>query len=157
MAPAPWLDGDVGASDEHARTDNVAAGDGVAQSNVVEGAISADVAHGGEAGVKRDSGVGDHGVSDLRRGLLQNMKRLGIRHVGEMRVAIDQSRKNGEFGKVDDCRACGNHEIFTHGFDPAAADEDHLINQEAAGVDVEESPRAKDGDLRRRRLLRRRN
>src|SRR5579863_1818181 len=68
----------VRASDKHARANDVAAVDGVAQSDVAQGAISAHIAHRGESGLKHGAGIG-HGLEyDLRSGLFELSHRLGV-------------------------------------------------------------------------------
>ncbi len=47
--------------------------------------------------------------------------------------------------------------MFTNGFNLAAADEDHLVGQKAAGIHIQEFSGANDRDLHRRLLLCRRN
>ena len=69
----------------------------VAQGNIVESAIDADVAHGRETGKKCDARVGNGGVSTFGRGFLQHKERFGVAQVGKVRVAIDQSRQNSHF------------------------------------------------------------
>ena len=78
-------DGDVGAGDEHARPGHVAGVDRVAQGDVGEAAVDADVAHGGEAGAHGVAGIprADEGIA--RRGALQRRgrrRRTGLRRPG---------------------------------------------------------------------------
>src|SRR6266436_4412017 len=101
-------DGDVGASHKHARTDDVTARDSVTHGHIVESAIDADVAHGGEAGKKCQAGVWDSCVGSFGRGPLQDMERLAVPCVGEVRVAIDQSWQYGHFGEIDKRTPVGN-------------------------------------------------
>ena len=90
-------DRDISAGHEHAWADHDTLGDRVAQGNIVESAIDADVAHGRETGKKCDARVGNGGVSTFGRGFLQHKERFGVAQVGKVRVAIDQSRQNSHF------------------------------------------------------------
>ena len=97
-------DGDVGSGDEHARADDVAFGDGVAESDVVERAVDADVAHGGEAGVESHARVGDGLEGHFGGGVHELVARIdvaGVRAVGEVGVAVDEAGEDGGVGEVD--------------------------------------------------------
>ena len=79
-------DGDVGAGHEHSRADHDTFGDRVAQGDIIESAIDAHVAHGGEPGEKCDARVGNAGVSTFDRGFLQHKERLGVAQIGKVQV-----------------------------------------------------------------------
>ena len=142
-------DGDVGAGHEHSWADHDTFGDRVAQGDIIESAIDAHVAHGGELGVKCDARVGNDGVSTFDRGFLQHKERLGVAQIGQVGVAIEQSRQHGHFRKIDHCCACGNGQILAHRFNFAAAQEKHLTRQHLAHIHVHEPSRANYGNLRR--------
>ena len=59
---------DVRARDVHSRAGHVAAYDGIAQSDIVQRAVGADIAHRGESRVEHFTGVGHGFEHDLRRG-----------------------------------------------------------------------------------------
>ncbi len=97
-------DGDVGSGDEHARADDVAFCDGVAQSDVGERAIDADVAHGGEAGFEEDARVGNGLERHFCGGVFELVDRIDVallRAVGEVGVAVDEAGEDGGVGEVD--------------------------------------------------------
>ncbi len=149
-------DGDVGAGDEHARADDVAFGDGVAQGDVGERAVDADIADGGEAGFEEDTSVGDGlerhfgaSVFELIDGI--DVALLGA--VGEVGVAVDQAGEDGEGGEVDGLGGRRDWEIGADCGDFAVGDEDDLVGEDAGVVDVDEFAGADGGDLWGRGLL----
>ncbi len=101
-------DRDVRTGNEHARPNHNPVGDGIAQSDVVESAIHADVAHGGESRKQRHASVWDGRVSGFGRGSLQDMERLGVARVCEMRMTINQPGQYCHFREVDHRRPGGN-------------------------------------------------
>src|SRR5580693_1445294 len=108
-------DGDVGSGDEHARAGDVAFGDGVAESDVGECAIDADVANGGEAGVERHAGVWDGFERHFGGGVFELIDGIDIallRAVGKVGVAVDEAGEDGGVREIDRLGAGGDLEIW---------------------------------------------
>jgi hypothetical protein len=76
--------------------------DRVAQRDVHEGAVGADVADRREARFERRAGVGNRLEGALRGGGLQLRERIRVARVGdEVRVAVDQARKDRQGREID--------------------------------------------------------
>ena len=145
---SPTGNGHIGASHEHARTDDVATIDGVAQSNVDEGTIGAYVAHCSEARFEHGTGIGQRLKRNLRGGLREKIQILGIvRANGKMRVAVDETGEGRHFREVDDFGVGRNANVIADSLDFAAADQDGLAGENGAGVWVDQLTGADSGDL----------
>jgi hypothetical protein len=66
--------------------------------------------------------------------------------VGQVGVAVDESGQHRHFREIDGDCAGRRGDVFTERFDFAVADQDQLIRQNAASVDVDELSGADDSD-----------
>ena len=139
-------DGDVGAGHEHARPGHVAGVDRIAQGDIGEAAIDADIAHGGEAGAHGIAGVprADEGIA--RRGALQRRAGVGgLALVGEVRVQVHQARQHGVARPVEHLGiADGGGRVRLDTGDALAFDADRLVGEHLAVVDVDQVAGADD-------------
>src|ERR1700722_3407772 len=93
----------ISSRNEHARPDDVATIDGVAQGDVAQSAIRSNIAHRGETRFEHGSGIRNGLERYLRRRLFELPHRLGIvRAVSQMSVAIDKAGKNRHAAEIDD-------------------------------------------------------
>ncbi len=135
--------GDVGAGNEHARADDIAAIDGVTKSNVAEGAISSHIADGGESGLEHSAGVGHRLEHDLRSSLFELTHGLAVMcAIGDVSVAIDKAGQNGHLAEVDDGGVGGDRDSLPETFNLRIADEDDLVGENRARVGIDEAPGA---------------
>src|SRR6267143_4294296 len=113
-------DGDVGSGNEDAGTHNVAVIDGVAKRDVIESAVDANITDGCETGFQGNARIGEGfednlggGAFELRHGVCV----VVVSAVGEVRVAINESRKHGHFRKIDYTGPRRNRKILADRFD----------------------------------------
>ena len=119
---------DVGAGDVHAGARDVATSNGIAQGHVVEGAVSANVSHRGESGLKHLSRVGHRLQNDLGSSFAQHVEGFATDlTVGNVGVAIDQTGQHRHRGEINDLRPGGYGQAFSDFGDPMIANEDDLI------------------------------
>jgi hypothetical protein len=111
--------------------------DRIAQRDVTECAVNSHIAYGCESGFQSKARVRHGFKRDLRRCLFQLRNRIGIaRSIGQMCVAVDETRKHGHFREVNDGCARRHSKIFSNRLNPAAAHHDHLIAENPASIDV---------------------
>ena len=98
-------------TDEHARAGNIAVRDSIAKADV-DVIRGADVANSGETGHERDTSVDARVQGALGDGLFQALEFGAVVIVrkgkAEMRVGVDESRKERGIAQVDNFRARGD-------------------------------------------------
>src|ERR1700731_1746767 len=126
--------GYISASHKQARTDDVAPIDGVTQSHIAESTVNADVAHGSEPRLQHGAGVRNGFQRHLCCGFAELLHGFGIaRAIGQMSVAVDESRKDSHLAEIDDLRIGRNGYVFAECLDFAVADENGLIGGNGTG------------------------
>ena len=134
--------GEIGPGDEHARARHQPLVDRIAQGNVGEPAIGADIAHGGEARLERQARIpraDQHGID--RRGLERVGQIRAAARVGEVGVEVDQAGEDGVGRPVDPCRALGRGGAGLDPEDAVPFGEDALPGQHLTCLDIEQSAR----------------
>jgi hypothetical protein len=138
--------GDVGAGALHSRASQPARVDRVAQRDVDERAIRADVANRREPGVERGPGVADAGhrlLGGARRGRGHACE---LHVADQVAVAVDEPGQDGEAGQVEDADAVGGRlAVAEDRLDRAVGDEKLPLAQDLARIDVDD-PRAADDE-----------
>jgi hypothetical protein len=76
---------------------------------------------------------------------------LRICKIGQVSVTINESRKDGHCRQVDDLGAVRNGQVRADRVDFRAADENDLVREDTARLDVDELAGADGGDGRGRR------
>jgi len=144
-------DGDVRAGDVHARPGDVAAIDRVAQRDIVERAVRAEVAHGRKSRHERGLDARYGREHDLRRGVKEHGARiavvLGEHAVRLVSVTVDKSRNDGHVREVDDLRSGRDAHGRSDILDLPVANENDLIREDNALVGVDEFPGLHDRHL----------
>ena len=109
--------------------------DRVAQGDVDEGAVVADVAHAGEPGVQGVARVAHAGHGLLRAGARQHLgvalPAVDLAH--EVGVAVDQAGQQGRAGQVEDGGVGGRLVRGHDGGDPVTVDDDGAVGEQVAG------------------------
>ena len=139
VAPAATA-ADEGAGHHHPRTGRPPGVDRVAQGDVDEGPVVADVAHAGEAGVEGVARVAHPGHPLLRTGpgeqLGVALPAVDLAH--EVGVTVDQAGQQGRAGQVEDGGVDGRVGRGHDGGDPVTVDHDGAVGEQVAGDDVEQ-------------------
>jgi hypothetical protein len=142
-------------SHEHARSGDVAGGDGVAQADV-DVVARAEVAHRGHSGVDGLARVGRGQQRLLRRMPHQTFEVLAVvvltRLEAEMSVGVDESRQQGHIAEIDHLGSRGNGTADR--LDARSFDDDDGVRHDRVGRAIEETRRFQCHDLRRHDLLR---
>ncbi len=121
-------DGHISTRHKHTRTDDIAALDGIPQSDISQRAVSADVTHGGESGFEHGVGIGYGFERDLRRCLFELNKWITVvRAVSKVCVAVDQAGKHGHPTEVDDGDIRRELNSLPDFFDLVVTNQDDLI------------------------------
>jgi hypothetical protein len=115
---------DVRTRNKHARPDDVAFVDGIAQRNVIQRSIDANVPHRGKPRFQRHARVGNRLKHNLRSGALQLRHRVAVAitsAIGKMRVAINQAGQDRFAREIDDLGPSGDLDVRANPFNLAAA------------------------------------
>ncbi len=138
FAPAAGR-GEVAAGDEHPRPGHAAGVDGIAQRNVGQPTVGADVANGGEPGHQRRPRVlrADQ-RGRLRRGLERQCEVGVLTRIGEVRVQVDQAGKDRVTRPVDPLGAVRRRPTRFYPRDPLVLRQDAAAGGEFAGPYVEQ-------------------
>ncbi len=144
-------DGHVGTGDEHARSFHLPRVDGVAERDVHERTVGADVAYGGEAGIERNARVRDAHQRVARRGARERRRDVRRADVAEeVGVQIDEARQHRVRRPVDQpaagarCRGPRSDRC-----DAPVLNADGAVRDVDALLDVEHPPGTYDESLRR--------
>jgi hypothetical protein len=139
---------DVGAGALHPRTGHPAAVDRVAQRDVDERPVRADVPDAREPSVECRPRVADAGHRLLGRARRRRGHACELHVADEVAVAVDQPRGDREPGQVDDPGAVRDGIVGREdGLDAPVLDQQLASLEDLASVDVEESRAADDGVL----------
>src|SRR6185503_9098918 len=141
--------GDVGSGDVHARALDLAGVDRVAERDVHERTVGADVAHGREPGVERRARVRDAHERVACRGARERRGDVrGADVADEVRVQVDESRQHRVCGPVNEAAAAARVRGPRRDRDDAAVlDADRTVRQVLAALDVQHLSRANDDGL----------
>ncbi len=130
--------------DEHARSEDVSARDGVAEREISSVAGVPDVAHGGESGAEHlarvacpaqgSIGIGELGGLDDHAGRLAGIAR--VREVQEVRVRVDEPGQEHRIAEIDRAAALGRR-AFADRRDAPVVDDDARRSDERARGDVD--------------------
>ena len=145
-------DGDVCTDRAHARTRDVAAIDRIAQRNVCEGSEATHVVDAGEAGVQCFTRVARSQQGDFSDGVQQRLSRIvGLVHVGQVDVHVDQAGQHVISGPIDQRGALGRCGVRGHRKDDPILDPNQPVTQHHAVFGVDQGAGAHIQHRRRRR------
>jgi len=116
-------------------------------------AIDADVAHSREPSQQCNACVGDNRIGAFGRRFLQHQERLGITHVSQVRVAINESGSTVIFERSDHRRAGGTDKFSPIASSFPATHTEHLIRQNATRVYIDKFSGTYHSNLHRRSSL----
>ena len=129
--------GHIGAGDEHARANNIATVDRVAQSDITQGPVGSHVAHRRKSRFQHGARIGHGFQRDLRGGLFELPHRFTVMGaIGEVSVAIDKTGKHGHPAEIDDHGIGGNIDALPDSFNFRIPNEDDLVDQNGSGIRV---------------------